>query len=92
MKIGEFAKKHNITQDTIRHYLELGLLATEKKGGHYDFSESDSHDLIQIMELKNLSFSLNEIQRILTIQRIQIRSGIYIFHFLKISRQKLNMS
>lgn len=70
MKIGEFAQKHNITQDTVRHYMDLGLLVTEKSGGQYDFSEVDSHDLTQIIELKKLNFSLNEIQKILTIQRI----------------------
>lgn len=70
MKIGEFAQKHNITQDTVRHYMELGLLVTEKNGGQYDFSEVDSYELMQVMELKKLNFSLNEIQKILTIQRI----------------------
>lgn len=70
MKIGEFAEKHNITQDTVRHYIELGLLATEKKGAHFDFSDVDSHDLLQTMELKKLNFSLNEALKILTIQRI----------------------
>ncbi len=70
MKIGEFAQKHNITQDTVRHYLDMGLLVTEKDGGQYDFSEVDCHDLMQIIELKKLNFSLNEVRKILTIQRI----------------------
>jgi len=70
MRIGEFTQKHNITQDTIRYYLDIGLLVTEKKGGQYKFSEADSKDIEKIIELKQLDFSLTEIQKILTFQRI----------------------
>lgn len=70
MRIGEFAQKHNITQDTIRYYLDMGLLVTKKKGGQYKFSEADSRDLERIMELKQLEFSLTEIQKILMFQRL----------------------
>ncbi|KAF5059470.1 MerR HTH family regulatory protein [anaerobic digester metagenome] len=70
MKIGEFARLHNITQDAVRHYLDMGLLVAEKNGGQYKFNDSDSSDLKQIIELKNLNFSLVEIQKILTVQRI----------------------
>ena len=58
MRIGEFAQKHNTTHDTIRHYLDMGLLITEKKGGHYRFDESDSWDLENIIELKSMGFFL----------------------------------
>ena len=70
MKIGKFAEKHNITQDTVRHYLDLELLVTEKSGGHFKFSDSDSRDIEKIIEFKNLGFSLNDIQKILSMQRI----------------------
>lgn len=70
MKIGKFAEMHNVTQDTIRHYLELGLLVAEKKGGHFHFGDSDSSDMKKIIELKNLGFSLIEVQKILAMQRI----------------------
>lgn len=70
MRIGEFAQKHNITQDTIRHYLDMGLLVAEKTGGQYKFSEADSKDIDKIIELKQLDFSLAEIQKILTFQRL----------------------
>lgn len=70
MKIGKFAQTHNITQDTVRHYLDLGLLVTEKSGGHYKFGDADSRDIEKIIELKNLGFSLNDIQKILAMQRI----------------------
>ncbi|WP_090551847.1 MerR family transcriptional regulator [Natronincola ferrireducens] len=70
MRIGEFAKKHGITQDTIRYYLDIGLLVTEKKGGQYKFTKADSEDIKKIIELKSIDFSLNEIQSILIFQRL----------------------
>lgn len=70
MRIGEFAKKHNTTQDTIRHYLNMELLITEKSGGQYRFSDEDSWDLEKIIELKSLHFSLLEIQEILCFHRL----------------------
>lgn len=70
VRIGEFAKKHGITQDTIRYYLDIGLLVSEKKGGQYKFTKADSEDIERIMELKSLDFSLIEIQKILTFQRL----------------------
>ncbi|KPU45600.1 HTH-type transcriptional regulator ZntR [Oxobacter pfennigii] len=70
MRIGEFARKHGITQDTIRHYLEMGLLVTEKNGGHLRFTEDDSKDMEMIIELKQLDFSLAEIRKILGFQRL----------------------
>jgi DNA-binding transcriptional MerR regulator/SAM-dependent methyltransferase len=70
MKIGEFAQKHDVTQHTIRHYIEMGLLVPEKRNSQYRFSEFDSNDLKIIMELKELEFSLNEVQTVLAYQRL----------------------
>ena len=70
MKIGQFAEKHGITQDTIRHYLDMGLLVTKKEGAHYRFSEADSDEINKIMELKQLDFSLSKIQEILCFHRL----------------------
>jgi DNA-binding transcriptional MerR regulator len=70
MRIGEFAQKHDTTQDTIRYYLDMGLLVAEKSGTQYKFSEADSRDLSRILELKQLDFSLTEIQKILMFQRL----------------------
>lgn len=70
MRIGEFAKKNKVSQDTIRYYLNLELLVAEKKGSQYAFSESDAKDLQMILKLKRMSFSLAEIQELLSVQRI----------------------
>ncbi|MEF2968457.1 MerR family transcriptional regulator [Paenibacillus sp. M1] len=71
MRIGEFAKKNNITQDTIRHYIDLGLLVVEKQGSWYKFSQKDSSDLEKIFILKQLDFSLGEILKVLSFHRLE---------------------
>lgn len=70
MKIGQFAKKHGVTHDTIRHYIDKGLLVPNKKEGQYRFSEVDSKEITKIIELKQMHFSLSDIHRILTFQRL----------------------
>ncbi len=70
MKIGKFAKKHEVTLDTIRFYMEKGLLVPSKKDSQYYFNEIDSANLEKIKKLKELGFSLSEIQRIFSFQRI----------------------
>ncbi len=70
IRIGEFAQKHNVSQHTIRHYLDVGLLVTEKIGSHYRFTEEDHKDFEKIIQLKELGFSLSEIQKILGLQRL----------------------
>ncbi|MGG5737726.1 MULTISPECIES: methyltransferase domain-containing protein [Bacillus cereus group] len=64
MKIGKFGEKNNISIDTIRHYMDLGLIIPEKKGGHYFFDEYCQKDVELILEYKWLGFSLNEIKEL----------------------------
>ncbi len=69
MKIGQFAKKHNISIDTIRHYIDLGLLLPLKNGAHYEFDEAASIELEDILVFKEMGFTLNEIKSIFTFKR-----------------------
>ncbi len=64
MKIGSFAEKNNLTRDTIRHYMTLGLIMPRKVGGQYHFTSSNQRDLDEIIRLKSLNFTLNEIKKI----------------------------
>ena len=64
MKIGEFAKKNNISIDTVRHYMDLGLIVAQKEGGQYDFSDICQQSLEEIFILKDMGFLLSEIKTI----------------------------
>ena len=75
MKIGEFSKKHNVTHDTVRHYIDIGLLIPRKDGHHYRFGQVHDEDIDKIIELKKLDFSLMEIQKILNLNRIAGKSS-----------------
>ena len=66
-KIGQLAELTGLTQRTIRYYDELGLLKTSSRtqGGQRIYSDSDLLYIKRIMELKSLSFSLEEIKAII---------------------------
>jgi len=70
MRIGEFSEKHDTTIDTIRHYMDLELIIPKKKGSHYYFDASCDKDLEEILKLKELGFSLKEIQKVFAFNRI----------------------
>ncbi|MGM0639890.1 MAG: MerR family transcriptional regulator [Thermotogota bacterium] len=69
MKIGKFAKKNNLTVDTIRYYVELGLLLPEKVNNQFSFDEKCQNDLEEIINLKNMRFSISQIQSIFSTRR-----------------------
>ncbi|MCY6957041.1 MerR family transcriptional regulator [Clostridium brassicae] len=67
-KIGEFAKLNKISVKTLRYYDELGILRPAKiddETGYRYYSAKQLPRLNKIIALKNLSFSLSEISKIL---------------------------
>ncbi|GKX29225.1 MerR family transcriptional regulator [Vallitalea longa] len=68
MRIGKFAEYNKVTKDTIRHYMDMGLIIPEKKSGKYHFNERCQKNLEQVLALKSMDFSLNDIKNIFRMQ------------------------
>ncbi len=67
LKIGEFAKRAGVTVKTLLHYEKIGLLKPSYKtsSGYRVYCEEDFLRLQQIITLKFIGLSLNEINEIL---------------------------
>lgn len=66
-KVGDLSKLTGLTIRTLHHYDEIGLLCPSFRNdaGHRLYSEGDIIKLQQIMSLKQLDFSLDEIKKFL---------------------------
>ena len=64
MTVGQVAKKMNVTVRTLQYYDREGLLSpsAESHGGRRLYSDQDVIKLHQILSLKHLGFSLDEIK------------------------------
>jgi DNA-binding transcriptional MerR regulator len=65
--IGELASVHGITTRTIRFYESKGLIRPARKGVARAYARRDRARLILILRGKNLGFSLEEIERFLSL-------------------------
>lgn len=70
MKIGQFAKENQMTIDAVRHYMSLDLLLPVKQSGQYVFDDNCFRDLSEVKRLKDMGFSLSEVQSLMLIQRM----------------------
>jgi len=65
MRIGAFAKENNVSIDTVRHYIDLGLVLPEKeKGGQYSFDDHCQEQIREVISLKDMGFRLKEIKNL----------------------------
>lgn len=65
MTIGEVAKKMNVTVRTLQYYDREGLLSPSaiSEGGRRLYTDKDIVTLHQILSLKHLGFTLNDIKK-----------------------------
>lgn len=67
MHIGDLAEATGLSQRTIRHYDEVGLLpaSTRSDGGFRIYTESDLQRMLVIRSMKPLGFTLGEMGELL---------------------------
>lgn len=70
---GEIAKLFNISKYSIRHYIDKGVLTPKRneENKYYTFEESDIYRLYQIKTLREIGFSIKEIQESLELDNIK---------------------
>lgn len=73
MLIGELVERTGLTKDTIRFYEKKGLIAIDRKSrrenNYKEYSEKVLDKLMLIRKLKDLGFTLNEIDTFLELWR-----------------------
>lgn len=74
MQIGDVAKQFKIPVDTLRYYDRIGLLSPKRRGKMRWYSPEICQRLKAIVQMKNLLFSLEEIQGILALDELVDRS------------------
>ncbi|MEC0239049.1 MerR family transcriptional regulator [Paenibacillus dokdonensis] len=69
MKITDFANKYQIQTDTIRYYEKENLLnPLRRENGYREFDEECEKQLQLIIVLKQLGFTIKEMQQLLTLR------------------------
>lgn len=68
MKIGDLAKKANVSVDTLRYYEKMGLLTGVKRsdGGYRQYTASNVEQVRFIRNAQHSNFSLEEISLLLS--------------------------
>jgi MerR family transcriptional regulator, Zn(II)-responsive regulator of zntA len=85
MQIKDFAKKYHIQTDTIRYYEKEGILRPKRRENGYREYDKECEKQIQlIIVLKELGFTLKEIQQLLVLRDEPIstecnNSTVYLF-------------
>lgn len=75
MRIGEVAKKFNISIETLRYYDNIGILVPKRIGSIREYTEDDLKELRDILSMKKLMFTLEEIKVILRVDK-KIEEGL----------------
>lgn len=83
MKIGAFAKTFNTKKSTIRYYTDINLLLPDNKGTYPEYNEACKADMIDIIRLKDMGFTIEEIHDLKVLERFYVNfteTNINTFH------------
>lgn len=72
MKIGEFTKKFGLNKSTVRYYTDNHLLLPKTNGTYPDYDATCQKDMEDIIKLKEMGFSIQEIMKIKAKERLYI--------------------
>ncbi|MGM0641427.1 MAG: MerR family transcriptional regulator [Thermotogota bacterium] len=75
MKIGEFADRYNLSRDTVRYYIDNGMIIPEKIHNRYHFDKTCEKSMDFILQFKKMKFTIEEIKHILTYMRMLPKAG-----------------
>lgn len=67
MLIGDVSKKYKIGVETLRYYDKIGLLTVERRNNNRYYTEENIKKLKNILAMKEMMFSLDDIKRLLEI-------------------------
>jgi DNA-binding transcriptional MerR regulator len=89
-RTGEFARKASVSERTLRYYDRLGLLSPSSysEAGYRLYSDADFPRLQQILGLKYLGFSLEEIRRCLNSSPMRFKDALAVQKAMLEERKK----
>lgn len=70
MKIGQFSQHFKLSSETIRYYINKGLLVPATINDRYNFCDRDIEDMELLLKLKSFRFSISDIHKILSLKRL----------------------
>src|SRR6056297_1922661 len=76
MRIGEFSKQFNVSKETVRYYTDRELLTPVKIGNSNIYDQNCVEDMKNILLLKEMDFSIEEISRYFSFFRLSTKHTI----------------
>src|SRR6056297_844997 len=76
MRIGEFSKQFNVSKETVRYYTDRELLTPVKIGNSNIYDQNCVEDMKNILLLKDMDFTIEEISRYFAFFRLSTKHTI----------------
>jgi len=70
MKISQFANRFGLGINTVRYYVNAGLIVPEKRNGQNIFNEQNLEEMELVLMLKRCGFSIDQIHKTISLTRI----------------------